>query len=91
MNGKVQIILVITGIGATSVDAQYVEQEQLEPVEQMEEMLFAKAELTKASLSDPAPVQFFEKRVVTDMEISSSSHRDLDVPAFMRKRLVRNS
>jgi cell division protein FtsZ len=93
MNGKVQIILVITGIGATSVDAQQIEQYEVqpEPIEQMEEMLFAKAELTKASVVEPAQVKYFEKRVVTDMEISSSGNHDLDIPAFMRKRMVRNS
>ncbi|MBI9050507.1 MAG: cell division protein FtsZ [Anaerolineaceae bacterium] len=84
MNGKVQIILVITGIGATSVDA-------VSSVETaMEEALFAKPEPKKVEIADPAPVQFYEKRMITDMEVSSSN-LDLDVPAFMRKRMVRNS
>lgn len=79
MKGKTQIILVITGIGATSVDAQ--------PA--LGEVLFSNPEPIKASSPEPAPVQFYQKRMVSDLDISSSN-LDLDVPAFMRKRLVRN-
>ena len=80
MKGKTQIILVITGIGATSVDAK--------PA--LGEVLFSNPEPVQANLPEAAPVQFYQKRMVSDLDIGSSN-LDLDVPAFMRKRLARHS
>jgi cell division protein FtsZ len=80
MKGKVQIILVITGIGATAVDAK----------SEMNEVLISDPEPVQAVIPESVPVQFYQKRIITDLDIATSNV-DLDVPAFMRKRILRHS
>ena len=80
MKGKVQIILVITGIGATAVDAE----------QEIAEVSIADPEPVQMPIPEPAPVQFYQKRMTEDMDVSTSNV-NLDVPAFIRKRIFRHS
>jgi cell division protein FtsZ len=68
MGDKVQVILVITGLGATPVDTR------TQPAKVDNSVLGA----TPAQHPQPVPAQ---------VQMVSTSHVDLDVPAFIRRRL----
>lgn len=84
MEDRVQVILVLTGIGATSVDSQQISNAQpvLKPetiIAQIENPVEDQTqELVVLETFTPTPAPQFEM---------ASHHTDLDVPAFLRRRV----
>lgn len=76
MQDRVEVIMVITGLGATAVDPNQIAAHP-EPAE-------------KAAPEQPAPVKMTipaqEERPVVHLEMAHS-HSELDLPAFMRRRV----
>ncbi|NMB88390.1 MAG: cell division protein FtsZ [Chloroflexi bacterium] len=78
MQDRVQVILVITGIGATPLESAPVVKRH-EPAPVAEPLPSAIPVAAQAVRSNPIPVS-------QAVELSSS-HVDLDIPAFMRRRI----
>jgi cell division protein FtsZ len=76
MQGRVQVILVITGLGATTLEEAFNEISQ--PTKSITENIPLEPHTTWRELSE-------QNHLVTEMH-SSSITNDLDVPAFIRKR-----
>jgi hypothetical protein len=77
MQDRVQVILVLTGIGATSVDSKTVQNSETKPAPQTVQ---APAE------KEPVMLHPFQNSESQQFEIAGNS-TDLDVPAFMRRRV----
>jgi cell division protein FtsZ len=76
MEDRVQVILVLTGIGATSVDSHQVG--SLEPT-----MQFTKS--AQSTVTEPA-MHTFTPTQVSQPQYEMVNNNDLDVPAFLRHR-----
>ena len=90
MDDRTQVILVITGLGATAIETALPvrkTQEQSEPARQPVAVASAAAAPTHAAAS-PAPTLLTRPvlRQPAAEESSSSVPTDLDLPAFMRRR-----
>ena len=71
MGDRVEVILVITGLGATPVQSPFVARKQAEPIPvEVETVLEA-----QPTIAERAPVEIIHQR------------SDLDLPAFMRRRM----
>lgn len=71
MGDRVEVILVITGLGATAVQSPFVAKKQAEPIPMEVETVLH----SQPSIEERAPVEMIHQR------------SDLDLPAFMRRRL----
>jgi cell division protein FtsZ len=71
MGDRVEVILVITGLGATPVQTPFVARKQAEPVPVAVETVMQ----AQPNIAERAPVEMIHQR------------SDLDLPAFMRRRM----
>jgi cell division protein FtsZ len=72
MEDRVQLILVLTGIGATSIDSS--------------DTPSSEEEISEVGTTDPIPVQSFQVSGNSQVTMAGAP-TNLDVPAFMRRRL----
>lgn len=70
MGDRVEVILVITGLGATAVQSPFVARKQAEPVP-----VEVEAVMEPQTIVESAPIEMIHQR------------SDLDLPAFMRRRM----
>jgi cell division protein FtsZ len=71
MGDRVEVILVITGLGATAVQSPFVSRKQAEPIPVEVETVMQPQE----TIAERAPIEMIHQR------------SDLDLPAFMRRRM----
>ncbi len=71
MGDRVEVILVITGLGATAVQSPFVARKQAEPIPVEVETVMQPQE----TIAERAPIEMIHQR------------SDLDLPAFMRRRM----
>lgn len=84
MEDRVQVILVLTGIGATSVDTQKVQTEQ--PKAQPEQSKIQSIPMDIKVADEPIQVNAFAPTPVPQMEMVINQP-NLDIPAFIRRRM----
>lgn len=84
MEDRVQVILVLTGIGATSIDTQKVQTEQ--PKAQPEQSKIQSIPMDIKVADEPIQVNAFAPTPVPQMEMVINQP-NLDIPAFIRRRM----
>jgi hypothetical protein len=81
MEDRAQVILIITGLGATPIEETLQGAEKLIPAQNLKPVLLEENRLSAA----PLPQQVTDQNNTPQLEVSSSS-TNLDIPAFMRRR-----
>ncbi len=98
MGDRAQVILVITGLGATPIETSLpVRRAQAEPVPSTFPTEAVVMRSAGASMKMPGiaeKIDSIEKNVSTraaQIEVSAANPADLDLPAFMRRRIRQSS
>jgi cell division protein FtsZ len=88
LKDRVQVILVITGLGATPIDAQSQPRRIVQAVQEPEpELVSAQVTIQPAPEPTPAPMPQTGMRIRPQVELAAANTTDLDIPAFMRRRV----
>jgi cell division protein FtsZ len=86
MQDRVQVILIITGLGATPVETRHAE---IPPLQVSVQQQAATAQATASQTTAAQPSQ--SAHASPTPELPSATPNDLDMPAFMRRRPTRSA